>query len=92
MAEEAVKPKLVPAVGRVTVRILLLDHDLKLCREKMWCVADLDEDYIAKMEDVLGKYERPYNPDELDVCLNEKPITLHARCSPGFYRRARSGS
>jgi hypothetical protein len=44
----------------------------------MWCVADLDEDYIARMEDVLEIYERPYNPDEPVVCLDEKPITLHA--------------
>ena len=27
--------------------------------KKMWCVADLDDDYIAKMEDVLETYERP---------------------------------
>jgi hypothetical protein len=25
-------------------------------------VADLDEDYIAKMEDVLETYEQPYDP------------------------------
>lgn len=30
------------------------------------------------MEDVLGVYERPYNPAEPVVCLDEKPITLHA--------------
>jgi hypothetical protein len=34
VAEEAVKRKLAPAVGRETVRILLLDHDLKPWREK----------------------------------------------------------
>jgi hypothetical protein len=28
----------------------------------MWCVAELNEDYIAKMEDVLETYEQPYNP------------------------------
>jgi transposase len=33
-AEEAVKRKLVPRVGRETVRILLLSHDLKPWREK----------------------------------------------------------
>jgi hypothetical protein len=48
----------------------------------MWCVADLDEDYIAKMEDVLGVYERPYHPDEPVVCLDEKPIPLHADVRP----------
>jgi 4'-phosphopantetheinyl transferase EntD len=30
----------------------------------MWVVADLDDDYIAKMEDVLEVYERPYNPQQ----------------------------
>jgi hypothetical protein len=44
----------------------------------MWCVAELDEEYIAKMEDVLETYEKPYNPAEPVVCLDEKPVTLHA--------------
>jgi hypothetical protein len=44
----------------------------------MWCVAELNEDYIAKMEDVLETYERPYDPKEPVVCLDEKPVTLHA--------------
>lgn len=48
----------------------------------MWCVADLDEDYIAKMEDVLEVYEQPYDPDQPVVCLDEKPITLHADVRP----------
>src|SRR5215472_16507702 len=46
--------------------------------KKMWVVADLDEDYIAKMEDVLETYERSYDPDQPVVCLDEKPVTLHA--------------
>ena len=33
-AEEAVKRKLIPHVGRETIRILLLSHDLKPWREK----------------------------------------------------------
>jgi hypothetical protein len=48
----------------------------------MWCVADLDEDYIAKMEDVLELYERPYDHQQPVVCLDEKPITLHADVRP----------
>jgi len=44
----------------------------------MWVVADLDEDYIVKMEDVLKTYEQPYDPQEPVVCLDEKPVTLHA--------------
>ena len=35
VAQEAVKRKLVPRVGRETVRVLLLHHDLKPWREKI---------------------------------------------------------
>ena len=48
----------------------------------MWVVADLDEGYITKMEDVLEVYERPYDQQEPVVCLDEKPITLHADVRP----------
>jgi transposase len=34
MAQEAIKRKLVPKVGRETIRVLLLHHDLKPWREK----------------------------------------------------------
>ena len=34
VAQEAVKRKLVPRVGRETIRVLLLSHDLKPWREK----------------------------------------------------------
>jgi len=30
----------------------------------MWCVAELDETYIEKMEDVLAVYEKLYDPAE----------------------------
>jgi hypothetical protein len=39
---------------------LLQEHDLKPWQEKMWCIAELDEQYIERMEDVLDVYERPY--------------------------------
>ena len=48
----------------------------------MWCVAELDDKYIAKMEDVLETYEKPYDPQQRVVCLDEKPVTLHADVRP----------
>ena len=45
-------------------------------------MADLDEDYIAKMEDVLEVYERPYDAQQPVICLDEKPVTLHADLRP----------
>ena len=44
----------------------------------MWCVAELDQNYLEKMEDVLAVYEKPYRVDKPVVCLDEKPIALHA--------------
>jgi hypothetical protein len=55
----------------------------------MWCVAELDAEYIAKMEDVLALYERPYRRQEPVVCLDEKPVSLHAEVRPP--RPARPG-
>jgi transposase len=83
VAEEAIKRRLVPRVGRETIRILLLSHDLtSRGGKKMWCVGELNEDYMAKMEDVLEVYERSYDADEPVVCLDEKPVTLHADVRP----------
>ena len=48
----------------------------------MWCVPELTEEYISKMEDVLEVYEKPHNPREPVVCLDEKPVTLHAEVRP----------
>ncbi len=48
----------------------------------MWCVADLTDEYLEKMEDVLEVYEKPYNPAEPVVCIDEKPISLHDDVRP----------
>ena len=48
----------------------------------MWVVADLDDDYIAKMEDGLELYERVYDIRQPVICLDQKPITLHADLRP----------
>jgi transposase len=43
----------------------------------MWCVAELDEEYIRRMEDILALYEKPLNPQEPVVGVDEKPVVLH---------------
>ena len=55
----------------------------------MWCVPELDDEYIAKMEDVLDFYERPYNANEPVVCLDERPVQLRGDKREG--RPARPG-
>ena len=43
----------------------------------MWCIADLDNNYIEHMEEVLEVYEKPLSAEEPVVCVDEKPVTLH---------------
>src|SRR6266404_3903779 len=43
----------------------------------MWCVAELDKEYIARMEDVLAVYQKPLSEQEPVVCVDEKPVVLH---------------
>ena len=45
-------------------------------------MADLDGEYLRKMEDVLAVYEKPYDAAEPVVCLDEKPISLRADVRP----------
>lgn len=44
--------------------------------KKMWCVPELTDEYIERMEDILDLYDRDYNEKEPTVCLDEKPIQL----------------
>ena len=48
----------------------------------MWCIAELDDEYIACMEDVLAVYEQPFSEEEPVVCVDEKPVVLHADVRP----------
>ena len=48
----------------------------------MWCVAELNEDYIRRMEDVLAVYEKPLLERAPVVCIDEKPVVLHADLHP----------
>ncbi len=42
----------------------------------MWCINELSEEYINRMEDVLDVYEKPYDPKIPVVCIDEKPVAL----------------
>jgi len=48
----------------------------------MWCVAELNETYVSRVEDLLELYQRPQNAEQPVVCLDEKPVTLHADIRP----------
>ena len=74
--EESIKRGIVDSISKSKVQIILEEHELKPWREKMWCIPELDDEYINKMEDVLKVYERPYNQEKPVICLDEKPVPI----------------
>jgi hypothetical protein len=54
----------------------------------MWCVAKLDEECIARMEEVLAVYEKPLSEQEPVVCMDEKPVVLHQENSSSIGHEA----
>jgi hypothetical protein len=53
-------------------------NSLKPWRIKSWCIPKVSTRFIAKMEDVLSVYERPYDPLRPVVCLDEKGKELQS--------------
>jgi len=70
--------KIVDSICKESIRLILQEHDLKPWQQKMWCVPQLDAEYIKRMERVLDVYELPHNPDVPVVCIDEKPVVLHS--------------
>jgi DDE superfamily endonuclease len=44
----------------------------------MWCVPELNREYVERMEDVLNLMEKPATEKEPVVALDERPVQLHA--------------
>jgi hypothetical protein len=76
IAKEAVKRKLVPKVGRETIRVLLLSHEFKPWREKNVVGARTQRTVHRQNAGHSETYERPYDPREPVICLDEKSVTL----------------
>ena len=76
LADAMVKLTAHESLSRETVRRRLAENDLKPWRKKMWCIPQVDADYVARMEDVLDLYAEPPDPQRPVVCFDESPIQL----------------
>jgi len=59
-----------------TVRRRLAENDLKPWRKDMWCIPQVDAEYVARMEDVLDLYAEAPDPKHPVVCFDESPTQL----------------
>ena len=48
-------------VSLETIRNRLKNNELKPWKRKMWCIGEMNADYIAQMEDILTLYAEPAN-------------------------------
>jgi transposase len=76
LADAMVKLTAHENLSRETVRRRLAENDLKPWRRKMWCIPQVDADYVARMEDVLDLYAEASDPRRPLVCFDESPIQL----------------
>jgi transposase len=59
-----------------TVGRRLAENDLKPWRKDMWCIPQVDGEYVARMEDVLDLYAEAPDPKRPVVCFDESPTQL----------------
>ena len=88
LAGEMVKLTAHESLSRETVR-RRADADLKPWRRKMWCIPQVDADYVARMEDVLDLYAGA-GPAAASGLLRREPNPAHRRGAPADPARARA--
>src|SRR5260370_11040728 len=76
LADELVRLTEHDSISRETVRRRLAENDLKPWRKDMWCIPQVDGEYVARMEDVLDLYAEAPDPKRPVVCFDESPTQL----------------
>lgn len=64
------------SLSHETVRRRLAENGLKPWRQDMWCIPQVDGEYVARMEDVLDLYAEAPDPKRPVVCFDESPVQL----------------
>ena len=79
LADELVRLTEHSSISRETVRRRLAENQLKSWREEMWCIPQVDGEYMARMEDVLDLYAEAHDPKARWSALMRAPIELWRR-------------
>jgi transposase len=64
------------SLSHETVRRRLAENGLKPWRRDMWCIPEVNGEYVARMEDVLDLYAEAPDPERPVVCFDETPVQL----------------
>jgi transposase len=61
----------IESISPATVGRRLKEKDIKPWQRKMWCIPEVDAEFVAAMEDVLDLYAEPPDPQRPVVCVDE---------------------
>src|SRR6202167_5983653 len=76
LADAMVKLTEHKSLSHETVRRRLAENDIKPWRKDMWCIPQVNGEYVARMEDVLDLYTEAPDPKRPVVCFDESPVQL----------------
>ena len=77
LAEHCMEKQYIVSISHSAIGELLNTNEVKPHLSKYWCIPkENDAHFVAHMEDVLGIYQRGYNPKIPVICMDEKPIQL----------------
>ena len=86
LAGEMVKLTAHESMSRETVRRRLAENDLKPWRKDMWCIPEVNADYVARMEDVLDLYAEAPEPKRPRSQAVAQGHVVHSRGQCGLRR------
>jgi transposase len=76
LADELVRLTEHNNISRETVRRRLAENELKPWRKDMWCIPQVDGEFVARMEDVLDLYAEEPDRKRPVVSFDESPTQL----------------
>ena len=87
LADELVRLTEHDDTSRETVRRRLTENELEPWRKDMWCIPQVDGEFVARMEDVLDLYAEQPDPKRPVICFDESPTQLFRREPDPTHRR-----
>jgi len=87
IADEVIRLEILDYVTDTTICEVLKKNEIKPWRVKQWCLPpEASAEFVAKMEDVLDVYQKPYEPLMPVVCIDEasRQLIIQTRipCAP----------
>lgn len=76
LADEVVALIGTPSLSKSTIGRRLAEKEIKPWQKKMWCIPNVNAEFVERMEDVLDLYAEEHDPKRPVVCFDEKPYQL----------------